>query len=544
MKRKLIYPAIGLAAAILVAVSYCAGFFTGLENFFEDILFTSRPVSGDIVIIAIDDESIQRVGQWPWPREVFARALANLENTKPASVGLDVIFAEPSRVGAADDAALAATLKSVSYPVIFPVEEIPSGLLKPLPIFENNVRLGHVNLNLDNDGVARRFPLKLSDYNSFGYESVSLAGKEIPDESSLEEINRIVFSAKPGAIRRIPFWQVLDGEVDSLTGKIVLIGATAADLHDDKPTPLGRDKEMAGVEIHANIANMLLLGYRLTPLAAGWTLLWILIAALIPLTAPAHLIAAIILFQNGISVNILHTNFAWILSAAAMLGYRYFLGEKEKRQLKNIFSKYVSPAVLKQILRDPSRVALGGEEKEITVLFSDIRGFTTISEKTSPKELVLLLNRYFSAVTEAILQNGGMVDKYIGDAVMAFWGAPIEDVDQADKALKGALGMLKKLNELNQELKAGGEPEINIGIGLYTGPAIVGNVGSQVRLNYTAIGDTVNVSSRLEGLTKEHKVQLIVGESTKNKIKNSYDFKPLGSVAVKGRAETVKIYTL
>jgi adenylate cyclase len=196
-------------------------------------------------------------------------------------------------------------------------------------------------------------------------------------------------------------------------------------------------------------------------------------------------------------------------------------------------------------------VSLGGEEKEITVFFSDIRGFTTLSEKTTPKELVRILNRYFTAMSEEILKNAGVLDKYIGDAIMAFWGAPVDDPGQADNALKAALGMLAKLKELNEELRASGDPEINIGIGIYTGPAVVGNMGSEQRFDYTVMGDTVNVASRLEGLNKEYQTRLIIGESTKNKItlrlaqgEKDYKFRFLGSVAVKGRKEPLNIYTL
>lgn len=212
--------------------------------------------------------------------------------------------------------------------------------------------------------------------------------------------------------------------------------------------------------------------------------------------------------------------------------------------MKNLFSKYVSKDVLEEILKDPAKVKLGGEEKEVTVFFSDIRGFTALSEKTAPKELVRILNKYFTLMTNEVLENSGVLDKYIGDAIMAFWGAPIEDRRQAENALKAALGMLEKLKELNKELKSNGDPEINIGIGLYSGPAVVGNIGSDLRFDYTVMGDTVNVASRLESLNKEYKTQIIIGETTKNKLEGDHKFKFLGSVAVKGRKELLNIYTI
>ncbi len=569
--ERVVYFGIAIMIGVLTWTSFSAGLFSGLENFFEDILFSPKPIDSEIIIIAIDSDSINRIGQWPWPREIFAKAFLKLNESQPKAVGFDVMLAEPSRSGPQDDLTLAKALEKISYPVIFPVEATPS--LKPLSIFTDNknVTLGHVNLILDQDNVVRKFPLSVfvknineqKEFKTFSYEVLKKSGRDIPDETSLKNLSRIVFSAAPGSIKKIPFWRLLDEDiVDRFKNKIVFIGATAADLHDENLTPLGKGAAMPGVEIQANIANMLASGYRLTPLSSGFSLLWILLAAIFPafifiifkrslkpifpnvFFGIIYIILIIVLFDKGIVANILHINFAWVFSTASLFGYRYFATEKERREIKNIFSKYVSKDVLEEILRDPGKVALGGEEKEITVLFSDIRGFTTISEKTTPRELVRILNKYFNAMTEEILRNGGVLDKYIGDAIMAFWGAPIDNPHQADNAFKACLGMLQKLKELNNELRAGGDPEINIGIGLYTGPAIVGNIGSELRFDYTAIGDTVNVASRLEGLNKEYKTKIIIGEPTKNKIKGDFQFKFLGSVEVKGRKESLNIFTL
>jgi adenylate cyclase len=189
-------------------------------------------------------------------------------------------------------------------------------------------------------------------------------------------------------------------------------------------------------------------------------------------------------------------------------------------------------------------VALGGQEKEMTILFSDIRGFTTMSEGLQPKELIRIMNNYFSAMTEEILRHDGIIDKYIGDAIMAFWGAPLDDPNHATKALEAALAMVERLKKINLDFKAQGDPEINIGIGLYTGLAVVGNVGSNLKVNYTVLGDTVNTASRLEGQTKEYGVKIILGESTKNRAQGNYQFKSLGSTKVKGKEIPINIYTV
>lgn len=572
-KDKIFLAGIGLIAGALISLSFSSGLFFGLENFFEDLLVSEKPVSDKIVIVAVDDESLIKIGQWPWPREVFARALENLEKNPPAAVGIDVIFADPSRLGKFDDLKIVKALRNISYPVIMPVEANPlrinpdgsttsDSYIKPLPEFqaEKSVTLAHVNLILDADGIVRRFPSEIGEFSAFPSEVSGKSGLLTNEQPS--GIRQIAYSGAPGKIRRIPFWRLLEDKNIDLSGKIVLIGATSADLHDEKLTPMSRGTEMPGVEIQANIVNMLLQNYRMNPAPKVLMVFWLMLISLISASmfiftkkslhavffnlifALGNLIAVILLFEYGISANLVHIILSVFLATGSGFGYRYAITEKEKREMKNLFSKYVSSDVLNEILKNPESVSLGGEEKEVTVFFSDIRGFTTLSEKTSPKELVHILNRYFTVMTNEVLKNGGVLDKYIGDAIMAFWGAPIENPDQADKALQASLGMISALEKLNKELKAKGDPEIGIGIGLYTGPAIVGNVGSDLRFDYTVIGDTVNIASRLEGLNKEYGTRIIIGETTKNKLKGNYRFKSLGSVAVKGRKEPLNIYSV
>ncbi|TSC88797.1 MAG: adenylate cyclase [Parcubacteria group bacterium Gr01-1014_3] len=576
IKNILVSIGIATLAGIIVSVSFSNGLFIGLENFFEDILVSSKPIHKDLVLVAIDNESIAKIGQWPWPRQIFADALWKLTKNPPKAVGLDVVLSEASRLGPTDDLILENILQSLNYPIILPAEgenltisetAAPKArtFLRTLPRFTKAKMAisAHVNLILDADGVVRRFPLNISGVPAFAYALITKAGMGIPLENLLGDINRIVFSGSTGSVRRIPFWRLLEGDgAELLAGKIVVIGATAADLHDEKPTPFSRGTQMPGAEIQAQIGNMLLSGYRLLPLKKPLMIGWILIASLFPAicflsryrflrpflvilgVAALQLVATMLFFDRGVVINILHVNSAWILSSLSIFAYRHFTIEKEKHELQGIFSRYVSKEVLDHIMEDPSRVRLGGEEKEITVFFSDIRGFTTLSEKISPTELVSVLNRYFSLMTEEVLRHGGVLDKYIGDAIMAFWGAPIDDPNQADNAMKASLGMLEKLKFLNKELRDSGKPEINIGIGLYTGTAVAGNIGSESRLSYTVMGDTVNVASRLEGLNKEYKTQLIIGETTKNKLQGNYKLKSLGSASVKGRVEQLNIFTL
>ncbi|MDP3958052.1 MAG: adenylate/guanylate cyclase domain-containing protein [bacterium] len=571
------YPAshvlISLVVAGAAAFSYGAGLFFGTERFLEDLMVAPKPVDSRIVVVGIDDESLSRLGQWPWPREYFAAAFLALERAKPLAVGFDVVLAERSRLGNGDDAALASALLETTYPLVFPVEgplrfddgqALAERLTEPLPQFFENARIakGHVNLIMDKDGVVRRVPLSIGTPGGQRKAMAALlaeAGGAAPADTGIVSI---VYAAPPGAIRQIPFYRLLEEDLsETLRGKIVLIGATSPDLHDEKPTPLSKGTEMAGVEIQANVANMLLMGYREEPLSPAGSYALLLFAALAPgilfsrmrgplralLASFALLLvldfAALLLHEGGTTVNLFHLNAAALGSMALNFAFRFFVGEREQRALKGAFSKYVSPQVLDEILSNPSRVVLGGEEREITVLFSDIRGFTTLSERVSAHELVAILNRYFTLMTGEVQKHGGVLDKYIGDAVMAFWGAPLPDDRQAENALRAAFGMLERLKELNVLLKKEKGVEIDIGIGIYTGPAVVGNIGSDQRFDYTAMGDTVNVASRLEGLNKEHGTRLIVGEPTKEKIAADVRWKAIGDVRVKGRNEPVRIYT-
>lgn len=575
MKKFLPYGIISITTALVLSLSLSQGLFFGSEHFFSDLLISPQKVDSRIVIVSIDSESLARIGQWPWPRAVFARAFNTLAQAKPAGVGLDVILADKSRYGATDDATLASALRTVSYPLVFPVETVvtlqgetprATSAIFPITKFVENRQIisGHVNLLVDKDGVVRSVPGSIVSGEQVIQPFAYQLAKQVGTSETLGAINPIVYSQPTGNIRRIPFYRLLDSATlgDTLRGKLVLIGATAPDLHDDKLTPFSRGTLMPGVEIQANILNMLISGYKIVALPLTLAILVLFIAALIPTLlfwkiksswrpvvismgiGALYNFAIIAAYGRGLSINLIHTNLAWILATLIAFSYRYFIGEREKRQLKNVFSKYVSGAVLEKILQDPKGVKLGGEEKTITVLFSDIRGFTTLSEKVTPQDLVRILNKYFTLMTGEVLKYGGVLDKYIGDAVMAFWGAPLDDEDQANNALRASLGMLERLKELNRELEKEEGVTIDIGIGIYTGKAVVGNIGSSQRFDYTAMGDTVNVASRLEGLNKEHKTHLIVGDSTKQKITESTTFLPLGSVSVKGRAEQVVIYTI
>lgn len=578
--------AIGVCTFAIVRLSYGYGLFYGIENFFEDILFSTKPVSSNIIILEIDSQSIEKIGQWPWKREIFAQALSRLDEYKPKAVGLDVIMSEPSRFGKEDDNALAGVLRVVSYPVVIPVEALSLNInrndtsfsenfLKPLPEFQtsSSVSLGHVNLINDRDGIVRSLPLNIKDsygvvYDGLAYKTIEKSAVTLEGDSTRNPVERIVYSGPSSSVRRISFWKVLeqDTSAEFFKNKIIFIGATASDLHDEKPTPFDKGTQMSGVEIQAQIANMFLNNYQLRNMSDMAIYLWMFFASLVPCViflflsrvqwaiilnvfiGLLYLVAIIFLFNAGLVANFLHITIAWVLATLISFFYRYLSTDREKEEMHTVFSKYVSKDVLNEILRDTSKVKLGGEEKEVTIFFSDIRSFTTLSEGMSPSRLTNFLNKYLTRMTNIILEKRGVVDKYIGDAIMSFWGAPISNNNQALDAVLACLDMIDSLEELNKENNASGDPSINIGIGLNTGLVTVGNMGSDMRFDYTIMGDAVNLASRLESQTKTYSVKILISESTKNKLgaenieKYKIIIREVDRVTVKGKTLPVTIF--
>ena len=575
----------GLVAGVLFALAFWAGLFFDPEHFFEDILFSPRPVHEDIALIAIDDKSIQAIGQWPWRRAVFAELLEKLAQVKPKAVGIDVMFAEPSRYGAGDDLRLANVLKTVSFPVVLPIEAqslafkneaFPTTGTSLWPKTEFNVKgvlFGYSNVIVDQDGVVRRLAFRIYPNDEPWRSSFIPAFSEmVVGHGTIAEqtpyVRPIVFAGPPGTVRHISFADILrDPEVlKTLVGKYVFVGSTAPDLHDDRLTPFSRGVPMSGVEIHAQAANMLLQGLRLDPLPSKIILIWIILAGLLPALAFTysssakrglmlgivsgliHAPAAILLFENGFIPNMLHVHGAWLAGLGASLAYRHFVTEREKRELRKVFSKYVSPDVLEEILKRPEEVRLGGEEKEATIFFSDVRGFTTLSEKLTPTELTQFLNRYFTKMTTIALERKGVVDKYIGDAIMAFWGAPLQNPHHTLDAILASLDMIDALHEFNAESVREGGLSIDIGIGLNSGSVVAGNMGSDQRFDYTVMGDAVNLASRLEGQTKTYGVHILTSEFTLRLVSREkleeYNIlaREIDRVRVKGKTKPVVVY--
>lgn len=346
--------------------------------------------------------------------------------------------------------------------------------------------------------------------------------------------------------------------------KIVLLGVTAIGIYDVRNTPFSTTSTYPGLEAHATVVDNILNGQFLDK--PKWAMIYDLLAILflgvlsgvvLPrLTAikgicffsalfVAHLIAARWLFVRfGIWINIVYPLLALFLTYTCLTVYRYFTEERKRKQIKGAFSFYVSSSVVNEMLQHPERLKLGGDKRDLTVLFSDIRGFTTISEGLTPEDLVHLLNEYLTIMTNVVFKYDGTLDKYIGDAVMAIFGAPVERENHPANACHTALEMMEELKKLNEKWIKEGKKPLDIGIGINTGMMMVGNMGSDQRFDYTVMGDAVNLSSRLEGANKNYKTNILISESTYERVKDDFFCMELDSVRVKGKTKPVKIYQL
>lgn len=348
----------------------------------------------------------------------------------------------------------------------------------------------------------------------------------------------------------------------ALKDKIVLVGATATGIYDMRVTPFS--SVYPGIEIHANIIDNILREHFL--MRPDWTVvvdillilvLGLLLGFILPkLKAVWGALTTVLFFfgffmlnrylfvDKGVWINIVYPFLALLLVYIGVTIFRYMTEEREKKKIKGAFHYYLTASVINEMLKNPEKLKLGGEKKDLTVLFSDIRGFTTISEGLSPEMLVKLLNEYLTVMTDIVFKYDGLLDKYMGDAIMAVYGAPLDQEDHAERACYTALDMMDGLKVLQEKWEAEGTPKFNIGIGINSGPMVVGNMGSQRRFDYTVMGDSVNLGSRLEGANKQYSTNIIISELTYGKVKDKFLCRELDSVRVKGKDLPVKIYEL
>lgn len=599
----------------------------------------ARPV----VIVDIDDKSLARLGQWPWPRTRIADLIQNLTNNGAVAIGFDVVFSEADRLNPdlvasqmryLDDAtraklrelpsndqilseaikrsrvvlgetgqrAISSEIdKSLPFTGVATVGEDNAerflfefpGLLRNVPAIEKVAAgRGLFTIRPERDGLIRRVPMIMRAQGNImpslsleilrvvtgtptllvrtdktGIRAVRLKGVEIPTDKNGQ---LWVHYARQDPSIYVSAADVLDNTVPPgrIAGKLVLVGTSAVGLNDIKTTPVSR--AMPGVEIHAQVLESILSGavisqpnYGLGVELLAALVIGLLVIIFTPNLGPVRLVMAGALFA-AILVGVswfFYSQYRFLidftyplLSTTAVyltLIFASFVREqRQRKEIRGMFAQYLSPVLVEQLT--PEKLVLGGEERGMTVMFSDVRGFTSISEsyKHDPQGLIELMNRFLTPLTNVITERKGYVDKYMGDAIMAFWNAPLDDAEHEANACEAAIQMLEQIDVVNkereQEAADGGHVYIplNVGIGLNTGIGVVGNMGSDLRKNYTALGDCVNLASRLEGQTKEYGFPIIVGSSTALAAKDKFAILELDFIMVKGKSEPEVIYAI
>ena len=562
--------------------------------------YDTPSISKDVVIVEIDEKSIEQNGQWPWKRTVLADVIWKLREAGAGIIVLPILFSEEDRLGGDMDLAQALVQNGVVIAQVGTTQTnknaVPRGVAKigdPLPwLFEwpgmlgpiellgiNADGVGVVNTTPEIDGVVRRLPLLMR------------VGDEVYPSVPMEVIRVAVgdpsYQVKAGAggviALRVPKFKTIKTDqyariwlrwnkqfetvsvTDDLSlvqGKTVILGNTAEGISTIIATPNGEAYSHTAMAVSLqtviNGENIIRLDTAtfLEYVAAG-VLAFVII--LLAGFAPYWLVGAVLLtVWSGTAYGayfyfVKHLQLwdaSWILLVTTITGFhavfnRFVKEFSLKQQIKKQFEHYLAPAMVKKLQQDPSLLKLGGETKTMTFMFSDIRGFTPISEKYkgNPAGLTKLINRFLTRMTDIIIKNGGTIDKFMGDCIMAFWNAPIDDPKHEENAVQAAIDMQKELIVLNKELETEGLPQINIGIGINTGEALVGNMGSSQRFDYSVIGDDVNLASRLESSSKTLGKTLVIGEKTVKGAKHNYNFNYVDEITVKGKTEKIKVYT-
>jgi len=620
--------------------------FNNLKNSAFDIFQNISPresISAEsVLILDIDEESLSKLGQWPWPRTILSDLVD--KTYLSAVLGFDVVFAENDRTGSSElkklykneesllkildqvpnsdnlfsnsianhgtvvlGAIPSNTLENSFKPKFGLIEQgdDPRKFLTEFSGIQTNLKLldeaakgiGSMSIG-NNDSVIRKLPLfeningslvpslslemlrvaigastfqikssNASGENAFGEETginnVKLGNLIIPtnDDGSVW----IHYSDNP--IKKMPIWEVFSAKYQKeyFEGKILIVGASAPGLFDLRSTPL--ENNVPGVQIIANLTDQILAGQFLK--RPDWMfglevitglLLALLITFFIQFLGPT---GGLMIFLGGNSLSVMGSYYIFniynylidpisplvicLLAYLVVTFFNFLFTELERSKVRNAFSQYMSPVMVEKLAKSSESLKLGGERKEMTFLFSDIRGFTSISEKykDDPEALTDLINNLLTVLSNEILTTQGTIDKYMGDCIMAFWNAPSEDEEHREKSIEAAFAMSKALNVLNEEREKLKEEKLSIGIGINTGDCIVGNMGSDKRFDYTVLGDSVNLASRLEGQSANYGMQIILGEeTTKGVSQEKYTFFELDLIAVKGKSEPVSIFTV
>lgn len=645
----------GLAAVLLVLVLAWTGI-GGIDRAGSLLFDTYNRIAPrefedvGVRVVDIDEESVRKLGQWPWPRSDMAKLTQKLADAGAAVVAYDVVFAEPDRTSPGvlaaqakrenvdpravaalealpdNDAIFAQTLANnrvvLGYflgggpkgPTVEPRVGLAWGgtppkslklnfstATQPTPALRDAAPgLGAVSRIGDADGIVRQAPMVLMQNGEIlpslvvealrvgqgtmstkvkttnasgesgdgeGIASLQIGEAEIPTDPMGQ---LYVYYTREQPVRTVPAWKILNDEIapeklaEMFSQSIVFVGTSAPGLQDLVSTPL--EARLPGVMVHAQATEQILLGKYLTrPYDAyvyeRWLTLGLglVMALLLPwIGATRGAVLGIVMLggmgagswfafsQRQMLIDPTYPILGLILVWVSVTAFTYYREEKQRAYIHQAFDRYLSPDLVKRIVDDPSRLQLGGEEREMTVLFCDIRGFSRISEQLDPQQIIRFLIAFLTPMCDILLARKATIDKFIGDAILAFWNAPLDDPDQYGNAARGALAMVERLKGLNREMPGGDEPwpgDVAIGIGLNSGPCCVGNMGSAQRLSYSLIGDTVNLASRIEGLTKYYGVTIAMGEDLQVHLRE-FATVPLDRVRVVGRDAPETVHAL
>lgn len=602
---------VGLASTLLISILMWMQW-SPLETFeekFYDWEFKIRgPIKApeDIVIAAIDEKSLEKLGRWPWARNRLAELIERLDQAGAGLIVLNIILSEKDKydplLGKAiresgitlvpinfdcgqgdrsplkNQVLLQGAFQKITNPERFSQFSPFRGKKITIPVADillEAMALGHINMFADRDGTIRWEGLVV-EYDGYLFPSIDLRAAALflgipQDRMVLKATEGVLLGNKRNiptdpygrmlihyygpteTFKHISVSDILDGSVkpESLQGKIVLVGATAPGASDLRVTPFSPD--MAGVEKHANVIGSILenkLPRRIAfpinlIILLGFSLLsTLLVVRFKAAGASITTLLAVLLILSagyvsfifwGIWINTAYPSLNLLLIFVSSMAYNYAREERYARRIRAMFSSYVTERVVNELIKNPELARLGGERREVTVLFSDIRGFTTFSEKHAPEEVVALLNEYLEAMTEVIFHWEGTLDKFVGDAIVAFWGAPLPQENHARLAVCCSLHMVKRLKELQQKWQSEGKPVLDTGIGINTGEVLVGNIGAEgKKMDYTIIGDHVNLGARIESLTRKFHTHILASEFTVNKIRDAIASKTIGHLSIKG----------
>ncbi len=578
--------------------------FSPLENRLSDWFVQQHALKlkpdADIVIVDIDDASLARMqdtaGSWPWPRSIHGELVRGIARQQPKAIAFDILFSESDTFRPDSDREFNQALQGLNndyFPMVIPQlradaapeknatpaaqvaamlglqrtehadDKASIAIMPPLAIDPAHWHVGTINFLEDADGVGRRYQLFTDDQGwlipSLPARIAQDLGYAVPQQPDMI----LAWRGQAGAFKHISYADLYEDfnrehplrARDELKDKIVIIGTEATGLHDVRATPV--DSLYPGIEILATAIDNLKNGRAMHQPEAGFaTGLALLLLALLSLaflrgvnvlkigmglalTTLLALVGAYLAVAQWLLLPVL-TPILLAWAAYFTLALREYLHERKSRQQAvQMFSRFVNPHVVKELVAHGG-LSRAGESRQITILFSDIRGFTTLSEKRTPQQVVELLNRYFTLQVEVVFRHGGSLDKFIGDCIMAFWGAPLDDPEHARHAVEAALEMGEVLQRFKRELGEA-DADFDVGIGIHTGPAVVGLIGSDQRREYTAIGDTVNLGSRIEGLTKGVS-RILVSRETMQACGDAFEFKSFGSFKVKGRMQDVELF--